>query len=181
MSAGADLAVGSRALRDPSVTRQVRAHRKLSGHVFNFLVRRARGRLVADTQCGFKLFRGAVAAELFREIPTDGFGFDVELLLLAQRRGYRIGGGAGQLGRPAGLQGQRAASEGPRMLYEVLAARLRLGRRPPRRARMIARRAREIEPFLAVEVFQRAQALERQGTDVIHLEFGEPDFDTPGR
>jgi aspartate/methionine/tyrosine aminotransferase len=44
---------------------------------------------------------------------------------------------------------------------------------------MIARRAQEIEPFLAVEVFQRAQALERQGVDVIHLEFGEPDFDTP--
>ena len=44
---------------------------------------------------------------------------------------------------------------------------------------MIARRTQEIEPFLAVEVFQRAQALERQGIDVIHLEFGEPDFDTP--
>ena len=44
---------------------------------------------------------------------------------------------------------------------------------------MIAKRAREIEPFLAVEVFQRAEALEREGADVIHLEFGEPDFDTP--
>jgi (5-formylfuran-3-yl)methyl phosphate transaminase len=44
---------------------------------------------------------------------------------------------------------------------------------------VIARRTQEIEPFLAVEVFQRAQALERQGVDVIHLEFGEPDFDTP--
>lgn len=44
---------------------------------------------------------------------------------------------------------------------------------------MIARRTQEIEPFLAVEVFRRAQALEREGADVIHLEFGEPDFDTP--
>ncbi len=44
---------------------------------------------------------------------------------------------------------------------------------------MIAKRAQEIEPFLAVEVFQRAQAMERQGIDVVHLEFGEPDFDTP--
>jgi aspartate/methionine/tyrosine aminotransferase len=44
---------------------------------------------------------------------------------------------------------------------------------------MIARRTQEIEPFLAVEVFQRAQALEREGADVIHLEFGEPEFDTP--
>jgi aspartate/methionine/tyrosine aminotransferase len=44
---------------------------------------------------------------------------------------------------------------------------------------VIARRALEIEPFLAVEVFQKAQEMERQGVDVIHLEFGEPDFDTP--
>ncbi len=44
---------------------------------------------------------------------------------------------------------------------------------------MIAKRAQEIEPFLAVEVFQRAQALEREGVDVVHLEFGEPDFQTP--
>ena len=44
---------------------------------------------------------------------------------------------------------------------------------------MIARRTQEIEPFLAVEVFQRAQAMEREGIDVIHLEFGEPDFETP--
>ena len=44
---------------------------------------------------------------------------------------------------------------------------------------MIARRAQEIEPFLAVEVFQRAQAMEREGIDIIHLEFGEPDFETP--
>jgi aspartate/methionine/tyrosine aminotransferase len=44
---------------------------------------------------------------------------------------------------------------------------------------VIARRALGIQPFLAVEIFQRAQALERAGADVIHLEFGEPDFDTP--
>jgi len=44
---------------------------------------------------------------------------------------------------------------------------------------VIARRALEIEPFLAVEVFQKAQELERQGIDIIHLEYGEPDFDTP--
>ncbi len=42
-----------------------------------------------------------------------------------------------------------------------------------------ARRVQEIEPFLAVEVGERAQALERQGIDVVHLEFGEPDFAAP--
>jgi len=44
---------------------------------------------------------------------------------------------------------------------------------------VIARRARDIEPFLAMEVSERAQALERDGADVIHLEFGEPDFEAP--
>jgi aspartate/methionine/tyrosine aminotransferase len=43
----------------------------------------------------------------------------------------------------------------------------------------VARRAQEIKPFLAVEVFERAEELERQGHDVVHLEFGEPDFETP--
>ena len=42
-----------------------------------------------------------------------------------------------------------------------------------------ADRARAIEPFLAVEIAERAQALERQGVDVVHLEFGEPDFEAP--
>jgi aspartate/methionine/tyrosine aminotransferase len=40
-------------------------------------------------------------------------------------------------------------------------------------------RAAAIEPFLAVEIGERAQALERDGIDVVHLEFGEPDFDAP--
>src|SRR5881409_2894185 len=43
----------------------------------------------------------------------------------------------------------------------------------------LARRIQEIEPFLAVEVAERAQELERSGIDVVHLEFGEPDFQAP--
>jgi len=44
---------------------------------------------------------------------------------------------------------------------------------------MIARRAEEITPFLVMDVLERARALEHEGIDVIHLEVGEPDFDTP--
>ena len=44
---------------------------------------------------------------------------------------------------------------------------------------MTSRRAAEIEPFLAVEVAQRAAELERQGADVVYLAFGEPDFEAP--
>jgi aspartate/methionine/tyrosine aminotransferase len=43
----------------------------------------------------------------------------------------------------------------------------------------LARRLQGIEPFLAVEVAERAQALERQGVDVVHLGYGEPDFAPP--
>jgi aspartate/methionine/tyrosine aminotransferase len=42
-----------------------------------------------------------------------------------------------------------------------------------------ARRIQEIEPFLAVEVAERAQELQRSGADVVHLEYGEPDFEAP--
>ena len=43
----------------------------------------------------------------------------------------------------------------------------------------LARRLAEVEPFLAVEVAERAQAMEREGIDVVHLEYGEPDFAPP--
>jgi aspartate/methionine/tyrosine aminotransferase len=44
---------------------------------------------------------------------------------------------------------------------------------------MIARRAQEITPFLVMDVLERACMMEGDGMDVIHLEVGEPDFDTP--
>ncbi len=44
---------------------------------------------------------------------------------------------------------------------------------------MITKRAEGIRPFIVMEVLERAQALESQGEHVIHLEVGEPDFDTP--
>lgn len=44
---------------------------------------------------------------------------------------------------------------------------------------MVTKRANEIPPFLAMEVMEAASVMERQGEDIIHLEVGEPDFDTP--
>jgi aspartate/methionine/tyrosine aminotransferase len=43
----------------------------------------------------------------------------------------------------------------------------------------VSRRAREITPFIVMDVLEAAQALERAGRDIVHLEVGEPDFDTP--
>lgn len=44
---------------------------------------------------------------------------------------------------------------------------------------MICRRAATIKSFIVMDVLERAQELEREGHDVVHLEVGEPDFDTP--
>ncbi len=44
---------------------------------------------------------------------------------------------------------------------------------------MICRRVRDVKPFLVMDVLEKAQAMERRGESVIHLEVGEPDFDAP--
>ena len=128
IQAGADVAVGSRALPDPSVHREVLTHRKLSGEVFNFLARRMGVGDVTDTQCGFKLFRGPVAETLFGELETDGFGFDVELLMLARRRGYRVVEVAINWADQPGSKVD-VLRDGPRMLAQIIRARVRLARR----------------------------------------------------
>ena len=121
------IAVRSRALRDPTVSRQVRLHRQLSGDLFNLLVRRLGVPGIKDTQCGFKLFRAAAADTLFGELRTDGFGFDVELLLLARRRGYQVAEVAINW---ADQPGSKVVvwKDGPRMLAQILAARRRLAK-----------------------------------------------------
>jgi aspartate/methionine/tyrosine aminotransferase len=43
----------------------------------------------------------------------------------------------------------------------------------------VSTRAKEFRSFIVMDVMERASALERQGRDIIHLEIGEPDFDTP--
>jgi dolichyl-phosphate beta-glucosyltransferase len=65
-------------------------YRHLMGRVFNFLVRLLAVPGIQDTQCGFKCFRREVAHDVLSVQTIDGWAFDVELLHIAQRRGYRI-------------------------------------------------------------------------------------------
>lgn len=89
LRSGFDIAIGSRGIVGADI--QVRQHpiRELMGRTFNVIVRALVIGGIRDTQCGFKLFRGDVARELFAEAQLDGFAFDVEILLLARGR-YRI-------------------------------------------------------------------------------------------
>jgi len=65
-------------------------YRHLMGRVFNFIVRLLAIPKIQDTQCGFKVFRRAVAREVFPLQTIDGWGFDVEVLFIALQRGYKL-------------------------------------------------------------------------------------------
>lgn len=92
LAEGADISIGSRALaaRSPGFSVHKRTTRRVLGRLFNTAVQRSGIRGISDTQCGFKLFRKDVAQDLFSHSSINGFGFDLELLYVAGRRGYRI-------------------------------------------------------------------------------------------
>lgn len=65
-------------------------YRHIMGRVATFIIKATAIREYEDTQCGFKLFSGPVAEDLFAAQRMNGIGFDVELLFIAKRRGYRV-------------------------------------------------------------------------------------------
>ena len=85
-----DIALGSRALDRSLIGVHQPWRREQGGRVFNLLVRVATGLPFWDTQCGFKAFRLDVCRPILEAARINGFAFDVELLLLAQRAGLRI-------------------------------------------------------------------------------------------
>jgi dolichyl-phosphate beta-glucosyltransferase len=88
LRAGAGVAVGSRALARENVRTPL--HRRVVGRIFNLLVRGATGLNVRDTQCGFKLLEARWARALLADQVSEGYAFDVELLMRAQAAGLRI-------------------------------------------------------------------------------------------
>jgi glycosyltransferase involved in cell wall biosynthesis len=100
LEAGRDIAIGTReGIGSQRVDEPL--YRHLMGRAFNLLVRMVLGITFEDTQCGFKGFRRQVAHDLFARVRLYGSeakpiqrgavtGFDVEVLHLALRTGYRI-------------------------------------------------------------------------------------------
>lgn len=80
---GSREAPGARRFNEP-------AYRHLMGRVFSNLVKVFAMPGFEDTQCGFKCFRGEVAADVFGVQKLNGMSFDVEVLYIARKRGYRI-------------------------------------------------------------------------------------------
>ncbi len=128
VESGAEVAVGSRRLDQEQAVRR-RPLRKLAGWLFAAAARWWLGLSVRDTQCGFKMFRREAGRRLFGLSREDGFLFDLELLVLARRLGYRV---AEVPIRWTDMPGGHLslACQGPKALVELWRLRRRLRAEP---------------------------------------------------
>ena len=84
-----DIAIGSR--EAPGAVRYHEPiYRHLGGRMINLVIRLLALPGLQDTQCGFKCLRANAAEDLFGSLTLDGLSFDIELLYVARKRGYRI-------------------------------------------------------------------------------------------
>ena len=123
LTAGADVAIASRALPGSRIEVHQVWWRELSGRCFNGLVRLISGLPYADTQCGFKAYRRAAARRIAELQRLDGWAFDVEQLRIARLLGLRV---AEVPVRWINSDASRVRllSAAPRMLRDVIRVRL---------------------------------------------------------
>jgi dolichyl-phosphate beta-glucosyltransferase len=90
LGAGADVAIGTRR-GGAAIERAQPLYRRIGSKGFLYFMQTVVGLPgINDTQCGFKFFQRAAAKELFRRQKVDAYMFDVEILAIARRLGYRI-------------------------------------------------------------------------------------------
>ena len=90
MAKGADIAIGSRPLKESNLEIRQPWYREMLGRAFNKAVQMLAVKGIDDTQCGFKLFKKEVSDDIFNRCKLDGFGFDFESLMIARDLGYKI-------------------------------------------------------------------------------------------
>ena len=90
MKKGYDIVIASRNMKDSIIPIKQPFFRKLLGQVFPFIVNLLILPGYKDTQCGFKLFKKEVAIKIFSKQKINDFGFDVEILFIAKKYGYKI-------------------------------------------------------------------------------------------
>ncbi len=86
----ADVVIGSRYLPESRIERKQSKLRIFIGRLGNLVISFLVIKNIKDTQCGFKLFKKTVAKELFSELQTYRFGFDIEILARAQKKRMKI-------------------------------------------------------------------------------------------
>ena len=88
LSGHSDMAIGSRLATGAHVERG--AKREVISRAYNAILHLTLRARFSDAQCGFKAITATTADTLLRDVHDDGWFFDTELLVLAQRRGLRI-------------------------------------------------------------------------------------------
>ena len=91
-SGACEIAHGSRKLSSSRINRKQSWYRRICSAVFHrFIIYFMKIPAdFTDTQCGFKIYKGDVGRKLYAECMTDGFMFDVEIVMRALKQGYRI-------------------------------------------------------------------------------------------
>jgi len=86
------IAHGSRKLSGCHIMRPQSRYRKICSKLFHWFLIYDIKQLgsLTDTQCGFKVYRGDIARELYAESNIERFMFDIEIILLTSARGYII-------------------------------------------------------------------------------------------
>jgi dolichyl-phosphate beta-glucosyltransferase len=87
-----DIAHGSRKMHESNIKKPQSLRRRICSRLFRWFViyyMKIPPQLT-DTQCGFKIYRGDVARRLYDQCQTDGFMFDMEIIIRAQKQGCRI-------------------------------------------------------------------------------------------
>ena len=126
---GADVAIGSRGMHGSHISRHQPWWREKAGRLFGLLVRTFILPGIRDSQCGFKCFRLEAARRIAPLLTLDGGAFDVELLLVARRLGYEIAQVPVEWRNDPDTK-VRMLRDGPKMLADMLRARLRVSRLP---------------------------------------------------
>jgi len=85
-----EIIIGSRYLEADSIKIKQPVLRRIISRLGNILVRILLGIKAADTQCGFKLFSKEAAEDIFPLQTIERWGFDMEILAIAIKKGYRI-------------------------------------------------------------------------------------------
>jgi dolichyl-phosphate beta-glucosyltransferase len=87
-----DIAHGSRNLASADIKKDHSLYRHICSEMFHYFAIKVMKvpAEFTDTQCGFKVYRGDIGRELFADCITDGFMFDIEVILRALKKGYRI-------------------------------------------------------------------------------------------
>ena len=87
-----DIAHGSRFLKESKIIRPHLPSRRISSALFRSIFKTLLKLPpeLTDTQCGFKIYKGDVARQLYENCITDGFMFDIEIILRAVKKDFRI-------------------------------------------------------------------------------------------